>query len=102
MDDDGGELVVGVLQPAERALLHCVDGYRHVLAEAAATLSPSVLCAYAFSLASALSDFYEHSENIVREEDLAVRRFRRRLVAATKATLADALHTLGINAPDHI
>ena len=65
-------------------------------------LSPSLLTTYAFGLASAFSDFYEHTPAIVREEDAGVRRFRRALVAATRATLADALHTLGMAAPDQV
>jgi arginyl-tRNA synthetase len=90
------------LDSTERALLLRLDAYRSALAEAAAALSPPVLCTYAFSLASALSDFYEHTPPIVREQDPAVRAFRRSLVAATRATLADALHTLGIDAPESI
>ena len=90
------------LEPVERALLHCIDGYRLALAETATALSPSVLTAYAFSLASALSDFYEHTQPVVRETDPVVKAFRRRLVAATRATLADALHTLGMAAPDQV
>ena len=102
--DEGGREVTPPpsLLPAERALLHSIDGYRRALAETATSLSPSVLTSYAFSLASALSDFYEHTPAIVREEDPVVRRFRRELVAATRATLADALNTLGMAAPDQV
>jgi arginyl-tRNA synthetase len=100
--EEGGVAVHGELDPTERALLLRLDAYRSALAEAAAGLSPPVLCTYAFSLASALSDFYEHTPAIVREQDPATRRFRRALVAATRATLADALGTLGIAAPDSI
>jgi arginyl-tRNA synthetase len=101
--DDGMALVTPPqLDPVERALLQQVDGYALALAEAADALAPNVLTAYTFSLASALSDFYEHTPPIVREQDAEVRRFRRALVAATRATLADALSTLGIAAPEVI
>ena len=101
--DDGAESEpVRVLEPSERALLHRLDGYALALGEAAASLSPNVLTGYAFTLAAALSDFYEHTPPIVREGDPSVRRFRRRLVAATRATLADVLATLGIAAPERI
>jgi len=90
------------LEPVERALLHLIDGYRLALAETATALSPSILTVYAFSLASALSDFYEHTPPVIREEDPVVRSFRRRLVDATRATLADALHALGMAAPDQV
>jgi len=90
------------LEPVERALLHAIDAYPRALAETATSLAPVVLTNYAFTLASALSDVYEHTQPIVRETDMTVRRFRRRLVAATRSTLADALHTLGMAAPDQI
>ncbi|MGA2282195.1 MAG: arginine--tRNA ligase [Candidatus Dormibacteria bacterium] len=97
-----GTAAVPELEPAERALLHALDGYRHALAEAGAGLSPSTLCTYAFELASTLTDFYEHTEAIVREQDPGRRAFRRRLVAATRATLADSLWCLGMPAPERV
>ncbi|MGH7686681.1 MAG: arginine--tRNA ligase [Candidatus Dormibacteria bacterium] len=100
--EEEGTLTVAALVPAERALLHRIDGHGRALADTATTLSPSVLTAYAYSLASALSDFYEHTPAIVREQDPAVRRFRRALVAATRVTLADTLQTLGMAAPDQV
>ncbi|MEA2638359.1 MAG: arginyl-tRNA synthetase [Chloroflexota bacterium] len=101
-DDSAPLEIPAALHPAERELLHSVEAYARALTETGLALSPSVLTTYAFSLASAFSDFYEHTPAIVREEDLAVRRFRRALVAATRATLADALHTLGMAAPDQV
>jgi arginyl-tRNA synthetase len=101
-DDQQPPVVYGELHPSERALLLRLDAYRSALADAAEALSPPVLCTYTFSLASALSDFYEHTDPIVREQNPAIRRFRRALVAATRATLGDALATLGIDAPEQI
>ncbi len=94
--------VPSALHPAERELLHSVEAYPRALTETAHALSPSLLTTYAFGLAAAFSDFYEHTPAIVREEDPVIRRFRRGLVAATRATLADALHTLGMAAPDQV
>jgi arginyl-tRNA synthetase len=103
VEDDGGEPVPhGELLPSERTLLMRIDQYAEAVAEAAGGLAPSVLCAYTLSLASALSDVYEHTPPIVRESDPAVRRFRRALVDSTRATLADALGVLGIAALDQI
>ena len=67
----------GALHPAERELLHSIEAYPRALTETALALSPSVLTTYTFGLASAFSDFYEHTPAIVREEDPAIRRFRR-------------------------
>ncbi len=101
--DDGAAIMVPhELHPAERELLHSIEAYPRALTETALALSPSLLTTYAFGLASAFSDFYEHTPAIVREEDASVRRFRRGLVAATRATLADALHTLGMAAPEQV
>jgi len=97
-----GPVAVPELAEVERALLHALDGYRHVLAEAGLGLSPSTLCTYAFELASTLTDFYEHTEAIVREQDPVRRAFRRRLVEATRATLADCLWCLGMPAPQRV
>jgi arginyl-tRNA synthetase len=101
--DDGAPVAVPTeLHPAERELLHSIDAYARALTETALALSPSLLTTYAFGLASAFSDFYEHTPTIVREEDGQVRRFRRELVAATRTTLSDALHMLGMAAPDQV
>ncbi len=103
VSDDGQSIEVpSELHPAERELLHSIEAYARALTETALALSPSLLTTYAFGLASAFSDFYEHTPAIVREEDAAMRRFRRALVAGTRATLADALHTLGMPAPDQV
>jgi arginyl-tRNA synthetase len=101
--DDGEPIAIPAsLHPAERELLHSIEAYARALTETAIALSPSLLTTYAFGLASAFSDFYEHTPAIVREEDPSIRRFRRGLVAATRATLADALHALGMAAPDQV
>ena len=101
-DGDGELEVPPALEPVERALLHRIDAYRYTLAESVTSLSPTLLTTYAFQLASAFSDFYEHTSPIIRETDPVIRRFRRNLVAAAGATLADALHTLGMPAPERI
>src|SRR5205807_8195425 len=102
-DDDGADVPVPAeLLVVERALLHRIDGYPRAAAEAASSLAPVGLAVYAFTLASAFSDFYEHPPPIVREEDPQLRRFRRALTAATRATLGDALRTLGMAALDEV
>jgi arginyl-tRNA synthetase len=94
--------VPAALLGVERALLHRIEAYPRAVAEAAASLAPGVLAVYAFSLASAFSDFYEHTPPVVREADPVLRRFRRGLSAAARATLGDALRTLGMAALDEV
>jgi arginyl-tRNA synthetase len=101
-DSHGPVPVPAGLLPVERALLHRIEGYPWAVADAAASLAPVVLTDYAFSLASAFSDFYEHTPPIVREEDPVLRSFRRALTAATRATLGDALRTMGMAALDEL
>ncbi|HEY6378691.1 MAG TPA: arginine--tRNA ligase [Candidatus Dormibacteraeota bacterium] len=103
VSDDGGEPEPpAALQAVERTLLRRIEDYPTALAEAAGALAPAVLAAYAFELASALTDVYEHTPAIIREADAGARRFRRALVAATRATLADALSVLGIPALERV
>jgi arginyl-tRNA synthetase len=101
-DGTGPVPVPAELLPVERALLSRIEAYPRAVAESAAALSPTVLAVYAFSLASAFSDFYEHTPPVVREADPGLRRFRRALTAATHATLGDALRTLGMAALDEV
>ena len=101
-EDTGRFSVPEILDPSERALLHAIDSYPYSLAEAANGLSPATLCSYALSLASAFTDFYEHTPPIAKEADANVRSFRRALVAATKATLADTLQCLGLQPLEQI
>ena len=61
-------------------------------------LAPSVLAEYAFALAAAFTDFYEHTEPIIRMEEGAARRFRVMLVRAFVQTMANTLDALGIPA----
>jgi arginyl-tRNA synthetase len=100
--DEGNDGDIPALEPSERALVHQLDAYKYELNSAAREMAPHLLCTYAFELAAALSDFYEHTPPIVHEKDEAIRGFRRRLVAATRATLADTLETLGLHAPERI
>ena len=84
------------LEGPERDLVACIDRLPLVVTEAASSLAPALLATYAFQLASAFNDFYEHTERIYRIEDLAVRAFRRGLADAARLTLARTLQLLGI------
>ena len=47
--------------PANALLVHQLDAYKYELNNAAREMAPHLLCTYAFNLAAALSDFYEHT-----------------------------------------
>jgi arginyl-tRNA synthetase len=83
------------LEQSEWELLRHIDAYPRRLAEAAAQLAPNTLAAYAFDLASHFSDFYEHTDAIVREKNERVKAFRTHLVRATVQTMGNVLRVLG-------
>jgi arginyl-tRNA synthetase len=58
-----------------------------------------VIASYVFDLATAFHSFY-HAVPVLQAESEAVKAARLRLVAASKQVLANALHLLGITAPD--
>jgi arginyl-tRNA synthetase len=88
--------VAGELSSHEQELIKVLAAFPRAVASAAEALSPSVLAAYAFQLATSFNDVYEHTERLYREQDPAVRGFRRGLVDAARATLAQALELLGM------
>ena len=84
------------LSSSEQTLVKLLERFPRVVAEAAEGLSPSTLAGYAFSLATAFNDFYEHSDRLYQLQDQALRGLRRGLVDATRATLARSLELLGL------
>jgi arginyl-tRNA synthetase len=92
--------VPGELLEDERALLRLLSAWEDTLAQAAADLNPTLLATYAYELASTASRFYEAAPVLKPEVPAALRAFRLWLVALTRETLADALSTIGLPAPD--
>ena len=86
----------GDLSFQEQQLIKVLAAFPRAVADAAESLSPSVLAAYAFQLATSFNDVYEHTERLYRVEDLRVRGLRRGLVDSARATLARALDLLGM------
>jgi arginyl-tRNA synthetase len=58
-----------------------------------------VVASYVYDLATAFHSFY-HAVPVLQTDDTSIREARLRLVAAAKQVLANALHLLGITAPD--
>ncbi len=90
------------LSGPERELVKCIDRLPHVVAAAHRSLAPGLVATYAFQLATAFNDFYEHTGRIYRIADPELRGFRRGLADAARATLARALGLLGIVPLDRI
>jgi arginyl-tRNA synthetase len=85
------------LEPAETALVLKMAEFSKVLADAAAHNVPSLFADYAYSLATAFTDFYEKVKVLSAGEP--ERSFRTALVAAFAVAMRGALDTLGLPAP---
>ncbi len=86
----------GELHPSERALVRAVLAWPGEAAEAAARRSPHRIATYALDLAQTSAAFYRDCK--VRGEPSEA--FRLAVCLATQRTLASALGTLGVSAPD--
>ena len=82
----------------EQALMLKLADYPQVLARAAAELAPHDLAFYLRDLASAFHSWYAAERFLVDDEALA--RARMALLAATRQVLRNALHLLGVSAPE--
>ncbi|MCG0277046.1 MAG: arginine--tRNA ligase [Thermanaeromonas sp.] len=86
--------------PAELALVKKIAELPEVVAGAARALEPHWLTRYAQELASLFHTFYTHCRVLADEETL--RGPRLILVEATRITLRNVLHLLGISAPERM
>jgi len=89
------------LHPAEKELVKLLGQYPAMVAEARAKLSPAVVCAYAYELATAFNKFY-HDCSMLNETNADVRDFRLTLAAKTADCLRSTLDLVGIEAPERM
>ncbi len=87
------------LTPQEIRLIELMARFPAAVEQAAREYRPLVIANYAFDLANAFHSFY-HANPVLQAGDETIRASRLRLVAATKQTLANALHLLSIDAPE--
>jgi arginyl-tRNA synthetase len=87
------------LVPHEVELIEQITHFPALVQQAASEYRPLVIASYVFDLATAFHSFY-HAVPVLQTENEAVKAARLRLVAASKQVLANALHLLGITAPD--
>jgi arginyl-tRNA synthetase len=84
--------------PEERALVHTIARFPARVEEAAADLEPHVVATYARELSETFNAFYRECPVLSAEDD-EVRAARLALVRAARHTVANALDTLGVQAP---
>jgi len=87
------------LAPHEIRLVDLISRFPDMAQQAAEEYRPLVMASYAYDLADAFHSFY-HAMPVLQAETEETRTRRLRLVAATRQTLANALHLLDIAAPD--
>jgi len=87
------------LSAYELQLIELISRFPGIVEQAAQDYRPLVMATYVYELANAFHSFY-HAVPVIQSEDPAVRAARLRLVAAARQTLANALHLLGIQAPE--
>jgi arginyl-tRNA synthetase len=92
--EDAQPGAIGVLEPAERALLLKLYDFGAAVEQVAAQTRPHVLCDYLFDLATAFSGFY--TEHPVLKAEPALRASRLQLCAQTGQVLKAGLGLLGI------
>jgi arginyl-tRNA synthetase len=93
-----GEVAIGLIEPAERALAVMLLGFDTAVASTLETYSPHKLAAYLFELASTFTTFYE-TVPVLRTDDAGERDSRLALCALTARTLQAGLGLLGIEVP---
>ncbi|MFD4354304.1 DALR anticodon-binding domain-containing protein [Nocardia sp. NPDC058518] len=92
--------IAGPMEPAERELALCLDGYGTVLAEVADTMEPHQLAGYLYELARVYTGFYDSCPVIAA--DKPIRSNRIALCQLAARTLELGLGQLGIAAPERM
>jgi arginyl-tRNA synthetase len=87
------------LDAHEIELIEQITHFPAIVQQAASEYRPMVVASYVYDLATAFHSFY-HAVPVLQTDDTTIRDARLRLVAASKQVLANALHLLGITAPD--
>ncbi|WP_415803376.1 DALR anticodon-binding domain-containing protein [Marinicrinis lubricantis] len=88
------------LKMEEVALLRHLSAWQETLYSASRQLAPHILCGYAYELAGLFNNFYANCP-ILKADDQH-RTFRVWLTSKFQAILGDALHVLGLPAPERM
>ncbi|MEM4359216.1 MAG: arginine--tRNA ligase [Candidatus Bilamarchaeaceae archaeon] len=83
----------------EKRLIKRMYSFPEIVKSAASSLSPHVLCDYLLDLATELNKFYT-TTRVLNAETKEERETRLAIVMCANQTLKNALHLLGIEAPD--
>jgi arginyl-tRNA synthetase len=89
------------VEPAERALVLALDGFKEALQAAYTKRMPHLLCDHAYALATAFSGFYAAAP-ILAETDAVKRASRYALAGVTLRQLELVLALIGIETPERM
>jgi arginyl-tRNA synthetase len=89
------------MTPAEKAVVKLLYSYPQVLADAANSLSPSLIAAFVYDLAKSFNHFY-HDHVIVDEQSPDTSAFRLKLAEMVAETLKEGTRLLGITVPERM
>lgn len=85
----------------ERGLIQLISDFANVVEQAGKDYSPSGIANYIYELVKEYNQFY-HDFSILREENLAVKKFRLVLSQTVGETIKNGMALLGIEVPDRM
>lgn len=97
---DGEASLAPLVEEEELALIKEILSFPEAVRRSARDLEPQIIAEYLRGLAAAFHKFY-HEHRIVID-DVPLRNARMRLLDATKTTLGNGLHVLGLSAPERM
>jgi arginyl-tRNA synthetase len=85
------------LTKEEKTLVRIISEFPETVKESTKDLKPSLICKYAYTLATALDKFYENCP-VLKSETKDLRNFRLTLILSTRIVLKNVFDILGIKA----
>jgi arginyl-tRNA synthetase len=89
------------LHEKEKELIKLQYDFPKILEEAANTYNPAVVANYSYELVKLFNQFYNECP-VLKEEDIAVKEFRIKLVETTAQIIKEGMLCLGIEVPDRM
>ncbi|HAA02857.1 MAG TPA: arginine--tRNA ligase [Syntrophobacteraceae bacterium] len=98
LDEEASQHLDRLIEPQELALMKLLGEFPEVLANSASHLEPHRIPYYLNELVATFHSYYNHNRIIGDDPDLT--RARLYLAAAMRMVLCNALHLLGVSAPE--
>lgn len=89
------------LNQLEKELIKLIYDYETIVEEAGKTYSPALVANYAYELTKLFNRFY-HEFSILKEEQIALKKFRLQLAQACGLVISSSMSLLGINVPERM